>query len=400
LQAVKPRILMLIRDLQALGGAQLNALRLATRLNRIGYPVMLMGYGTLPSIRDHLARFKIGMDLPVYPIAPPRDNLLGKLAALWPNIFFVLPCFFKLWQNRRRFDIVHGPLLMESGLLCALSSIFLRKPSLVKIGSAGQYGDVRRALRASASAARRKLFKRISKFVCLTEEIENELHLEFKVPSDKLIRIPNGVDLQRFRPVNREQKRKIRENLGLNADEKIILFVGRLELKKRVDFLLKAWQGVKAARNGNDRLLIVGDGSLRPELEKLRDKIDNAATVTFYGESEDVTPIMQAADIFVLPSVSEGLANVFLESMASSLPVIATNTSGNSEILKHHANALLFQEEDIQDLSDAILYLLNHEEVAGKLGENARRLVEERFNLSSVVQRYAKLYNQLAPNQT
>ena len=82
-------------------------------------------------------------------------------------------------------------------------------------------------------------------------------------------------------------------------------------------------------------------------------------SVTFFGESANVAPIMQASDIFVLPSVSEGLANVFLESMASALPVIATETSGNCEILKHNETALLFEEDNIQELTDSILKLLD-----------------------------------------
>jgi glycosyltransferase involved in cell wall biosynthesis len=395
-QKDKPRILMLIRDLQAVGGAQLNAIRLAARLNQIGYPVMLMGYGSLPSIRRHLARFKINLELPLLPIPAPSGQLIGKLAHYWPNIFFILPCFLRLLKHRRRFDILHGPLLMESGLLCALASIFLAKPSIVKIGSAGRYGDVRRASRASASGIRCRLFKRITKFVCLTKEIEDELVNQLKIPYEKIIRIPNGIDTRRFCPVNRKQKLKLRAELGFNSDGKIILFVGRLELKKRVQFLLKAWEKVQTARNGHDRLLIVGDGRLRPELEKLKDAMKSRATVTFFGESENITPIMQAADIFVLPSVSEGLANVLLESMASALPVIATNTRGNTEILKHNETALLFQEENIRDLSDAILYLIEHDAFASNLGENARRQAKECFNISSVVNEYNKLYYLLA----
>ena len=390
---------MVIRDLQALGGAQLNTLRLAKELTRIGYPIMVTGYGSLSSIRLHLVRFNIGRDLRVYPIPPPGNSLFGKMTARWPNICFVLPCFIKLWRIRKHFDIVHAPLLMESGLVCALASMFLQKPSIVKIGSAGRYGDVQRALRAAGSFARRKLFVRISRFVCLTEEIENELSQALKVPSSRLTRIPNGIDLQGFLPAAPELKSQTRKNLGLDPDEKIILFVGRLEHKKRVDFLLKAWERVQAAGKRHARLLIVGDGSLRSELETLRDKIENGTAVSFYGETKDIAAIMQAADIFVLPSVSEGLANVFLESMASALPVIATNTNGNTEILTHMKNALLFREEDIQDLADAIRFLLTNEEVAVRLGVNARRLVEERFNLTHVAQRYAELYTLLDSGQ-
>ena len=391
----KPRIMLLIKDLRAVGGAQLNALRLATQLKGFGFSVMIMGYGDHRSIKAHLARFNISSEIPIYPISPLSANLFGKLSTYWPNIFFVLPCFFKLLKNRRRFDIVYGPLLMESGLLCALSSIFLGKPSIVKIGSAGRYGDVQRALRVAATAIRRVLFRRITKFVCLTKEIEDELVKELFMSRNKLIRIPNGVDLQRFKPANPLKRKKIRENMGIRPGEKVILFVGRLEKKKRVDFLLRAWHGVQSDRNANERLLIVGEGSLRSELENLAEKLKIGRKVTFYGESDNVIPCMQAADIFVLPSVSEGLANVFLESMAVGLPVVGTNTTGNCEILKPKKNAVLFEQEDIQDLTKAILYLLQNEEAAGNLGHNARRYVEDHFDLNNVVLQYANLYNKL-----
>ena len=396
----KPRIMLLIKDLQAVGGAQLNALRLASQLKQSGFQVMLMGYGDHRTIKQHLSRFNISSEIPIYPIAPFSAHFFGKLSVYWPNIFFVLPCFYKLWKNRRRFDIVHGPLLMESGLVCALSSILIGKPSIVKIGSAGKYGDVKRALRVAATAIRRMLFRRITKFVCLTKEIEDELVKELYVPSDKLVRIPNGVDIQRFKPADPQQRKKIRENMGIMPDEKVILFVGRLELKKRVDFLLKAWQAVQSDRNTNERLLIVGEGRLHSELKQLTEKLKIDKKVTFFGESDNVIPLMQAADLFVLPSVSEGLANVFLESMAVALPIVATNTIGNCEILKHKKNAVLFEEENIQDLSNAILYLLQNEEVAGNLGQSARRYVKEHFNLNNIVIQYAELYNKLAIRQT
>jgi glycosyltransferase involved in cell wall biosynthesis len=395
----KPRIVILIRDITAIGGAQLNALRLASQLVQAGFPLTLMGRGDYLSIKQHLARFNIASDIPISPIAPPSRNFIKNLSEYWPNIFFILPCFLKLWEYRKRFDILYAPLLMESGLLCAFASIFLGKPSVVKIGSAGPYGDVQRALRVATSAPRRKIFKRITKFVCLTKEIKDELLNELDIPYDKLIGIPNGVDIQMFRPVNPKQKRELRANMCVNSDEKIVLFVGRLELKKRVDILLNAWEKLQVARNVNARLLIVGDGSLRPELTKLRDKMESWKTVTFYGESEQIPLIMQAADIFVLPSISEGLANVFLESMASGLAIIATNTNGNAEILKNHENALLFQEEDIQELSDTILYLLEHDAVAKRLGKNARRVVEDRFSLSRVVKQYIVLYQLLAESR-
>lgn len=391
----KPRVMLVIKDLQQVGGAQLNTLRLATELTRIGFQVMLMGYGNDQTIRSHLKRFNLNGELTIYPITPLSDGLGRSLSLKWPNISFIFPCLAKLYKYRRNFDVIHGPLLMESGLICAFVSILLKKPSIVKIGSAGRFGDVKRALQVAFSAPRRILFKRISKFVCLTKEIEEELKNELHLNCEQLVRIPNGVDTFCFQPVNHNFNCIIRKKLEIRADQKLALFVGRLEHKKRVEFLLKAWEKTQSIRSGIDRLLIIGDGSLRPKLDKQRDKMLYRDTVIFYGESENIAPIMQAADIFVLPSVSEGLANVILESMSSGLPVIATNTDGNAEVLKQNENSLLFNEEDIQELSDCLLNLLENHTMSKILGQNARRFVEENYNLERVVQQYSEIYDQL-----
>jgi len=392
----KPKIAMIMAEPQAVGGAQLQVLRIASILRSMGHEIILIGQCKESEIRKHLLRFNLNPDFSIFPVAPPPQGWLGQVFKFFPNIYFLIPCLFQLFRNRHRYDIIHGQLLMGTGLICSLSTLLFRKPSIVKLGSGGRYGDVHRAINGTLSQLRKKIFARISKFVCLTREIESELSKELKISSNKLIRIPNGIDLDTFCPVNKKQKEIKKKALGINASKKLVLFVGRLEHKKRVDFLLKSWKLVQADESLSSHLLIVGDGRLRMKLEKLKSQLKVSDTVTFYGESGEISHLMQAADIFVLPSVSEGLANVFLESMASALPVIATNTSGNVEILEHNENALVFQEEDIQGLSDTILYLLKHEAVAAKLGENARLFAEERFKLSNIVKQYTELYQTLA----
>ena len=121
-----------------------------------------------------------------------------------------------------------------------------------------------------------------------------------------------------------------------------------------------------------------------------------ADRVTFYGNSEDISLLMQGADLFALPSVSEGLANVFLEAMASALPLVTTHTRGNAEILTHGDNALLFQEENIDGLTKGILYFLEDDGVARSMGLSARRTVERHFDIEKIARQYGRLYHGLA----
>ena len=391
----KPKIAMIMVELQAVGGAQLQILRIASILRSLGHEIMLIGQGKESDIRNHLLRFNINPDFSIYPVSPPPRGCLGRLTKYFPNTYFLFPCLIQLLKNRHRYDVVHGQLLMGTGLVCSLSTLFFRKPSIIKLGSAGRYGDVRRAVNNTASGLRKILFKHISKFVCLTREIEFELSSDLGIPNNKLIRIPNGIDLNIFHPVTRTQKEVKKRSLGIDVSKKLVLFVGRLEHKKRVDFLLKAWKIVQADKRVSANLLIVGDGSLRIKLEKFKNQLKVCDTVTFYGESENIAHLMQSADVFVLPSVSEGLANVFLEAMSSGLPIVATNTTGNAEILSHKVNALLFSEKNHRELADYILYLLKDDKTAQNIGLSARKTVAERFNVQKIAGQYSQLYQNL-----
>ena len=235
----------------------------------------------------------------------------------------------------------------------------------------------------------------ISKFVCLTEEIENELFQDLRIQRNRCVLIRNGVDTRLFRPGTPEQKLRIKKDLGLKTSSKIVICVGRLEKKKRIDFLLKAWRSVIEQRGEAVHLLIVGDGTLRSSLEVLSKRLKIADRVTFYGNSKDISVLMQGADLFALPSVSEGLANVFLEAMASALPLVTTHTPGNTEILTHGDNALLFQEEDLNALSESIIYLLENEAVASGMGLSARRTVEMHYDVEKIARQYIHLYHDL-----
>ena len=158
---------------------------------------------------------------------------------------------------------------------------------------------------------------------------------------------------------------------------------------------IKAWNSIQNDKKICAHLLIIGSGSLRGKLEDLKDKLRISNSVTFYGQSKDIANFMRSSDLFVLPSVSEGLANTFLEAMASGLPIIATNTSGNAEILSHNLNALLFSEHSIRELADHIIFLLKNDMIADKIGLCGRKIVEDHFNIQKITSQYSNLYDNI-----
>jgi glycosyltransferase involved in cell wall biosynthesis len=391
----KPTIIFVIRDILATGGAQLNALRLARQLQARGHGIIVLGQGEAPDIRKHLGAYGIHADFQILTVTSPRGGL-GRVLSFFPNIYFWMPAFVVLLRHRHRYDIVHGPLLMDSCIICALATFLLGKPSVVKIGSAGEFGDVSRFRQNRLRGLLRLCLRKITRFVCLTGEISREVSEGLKVEEKKIIRIPNGVDVLTQIPVTAMERSEFLEKMGFGAYEKIVLFVGRLEKKKRVSMLIEAWRQVCAKCDcAKAHLIIAGDGSLRPDLERDCHGYGLSNAVTFFGETSDVGSLMRISDIFVLPSVSEGMANVFLEAMAHGLPIVATRSAASMELFEHHADAMLFESDSVDQLADQIRFLLKNKEACHELGAAARKKVETRYNLGDIAEQYSALYRSM-----
>ncbi len=372
----------------------MNALRLAKEIHERGCSIFILGQGRVEEIHRHLCAFGLDSTIPIFTVHTPK-GVLQKIVKHFPNSYFWIPCLYKLWKMRNQFNILHCPLLMDSVFICALTEIFIGKPSIIKIGSAGRYGDVSRAARNKLSWLIRFFIQKITMFVCMTEEIETEIKTEFNIPENKIQRIPNGIDAENYSGMTMDDKIQFKHSLGISEGKKIVLFVGRLEKKIRVDFLIRAWSMKYREDKNSPYLLIVGDGTFREELEDLCGQLDVENTVIFYGNTNKISSIMQVSNAFVLPSVSEGLANVILEAMSSGLPIIATNTKGNAEILTHQVDALLFEENDQDDLINKILLLIENEDFAKTISTEARKKVMEQFSIQSITKQYLELYHSL-----
>jgi sugar transferase (PEP-CTERM/EpsH1 system associated) len=215
-------------------------------------------------------------------------------------------------------------------------------------------------------------------------------------PARKIRVIHNGVDRERFFP-DPETRNRMRGELGILESELCIGSVGNLLPVKDQMTLLKALAAL-TDRFGEWRLLVVGEGA---EDRKLRAFVDAHPAwkhrVMFLGSSSRVSELLRAMDVFVLPSVAEGICNSLLEAMATGLPVIATAVGGNPEVVVDGESGLLFPAGDVPALVSHLSRLSAQPGLRAQLGQRAIERVRNEFSLDSMVREYEQLYLGLRP---
>jgi len=217
--------------------------------------------------------------------------------------------------------------------------------------------------------------------------------------------IPNGVDLQRFRAIsNREERRALRSVLGMDDSHKVITAVGSVVPRKGSDFLLEAWSRF-AHRVPEAHLYFVGPvfDANHPDLGDFQRRIEGLVAasgasdrVHFVGFIENVEEYLRASDVFVFPSMREGLPNVVLEAMASGLPVVMTPFFGQSEDLGQPGQQYLLVERNPEALARVIAEIFEEDGLRVTLGQRARRWVEANMDVERSLDRYAAFYHGLA----
>ncbi|MFA4872424.1 MAG: glycosyltransferase family 4 protein [Patescibacteria group bacterium] len=211
--------------------------------------------------------------------------------------------------------------------------------------------------------------------------------------------IPNGVDSVFFERISDEERRRLRQELGLSDDETVVITASRLVSKNGIDTLIKGFS-VWRQRGGNGVLLILGKGPQETELRKLSYKLGINTQVKFLGEIpyQELPKYYGAADIFIRPSRSEGLGNAFLEAMASGIPVIGTPVGGIPDFLTHERTGLMVPPDDPEALKDSIARLCSNPELKQKLIQEARKLALEKYSwdvvahaMNNLFQNYVKI---------
>jgi glycosyltransferase involved in cell wall biosynthesis len=216
-------------------------------------------------------------------------------------------------------------------------------------------------------------------------ELQKDLLIKLGVPASKLAIIPNGVDTEKYSPCKSYFKEKY-------PHHQLYVYQGRIAVEKNVESLLKAWR--HADMKENAKLLIIGDGHLTSTLKPLYNEEDGIIWLGAIVDDEKRIDMLRSADVFVLPSLVEGLSLSLLEAMACGLACVATDAGADGEVLAH-AGIILSTQEVTTQLKTILPLLAHHPEMTGLLGKKARNRVLEKYTLSDNVTKLEQLYKEL-----
>jgi glycosyltransferase involved in cell wall biosynthesis len=217
---------------------------------------------------------------------------------------------------------------------------------------------------------------------------------KMKVERARIAVIPSGIDSEHFNRENPEIKEKasaLREELGI-TDEIVLGYTGRLFPAKGLHYLFHALKRIEE-KHPDILLLIVGDGAQRNELEILAKNLK--IRTIFAGWQRNTAPYYSLMDIFVLPSLFEGLPNVLLEAMAMNLPLVATSVGGNPDVVQDGENGFLVPARDEAGLASALEKLVANDDLRLKMGGLSRRKVEEQYQWGKTAMNVERVYREI-----
>lgn len=296
------------------------------------------------------------------------------------------------------YDILHAHLARSFQCdLAAFVSKLKRKPFLITAhGSLGSHlhvdrGQRIRTLHIAHDFIARSVFNAADKVIALNQ-FEKQNLIQIGVDINKIAIISNGIQLDEFKKGYYNFKGKY------GIEGKFVLFVGRLDMVKGLDALIRAFHLVKRQNFHDVKLIIVGeDWGLKKSLLELCKQYNISTDVLFLDKPtrEDIISALHASDIFVLPSNYETFSIAILEAAACAKPIVATTVGGIPEIVVNGVNGILVRPRNSVALAKAIIYLLRNEDVAEKMGLAGEKLVTGQFSIERVTDELENLYKNL-----
>jgi sugar transferase (PEP-CTERM/EpsH1 system associated) len=271
-----------------------------------------------------------------------------------------------------------------------LAALFNPKVKLLH-GEHGREMTDHQGLNARRNRIRRALSFRIKKFTTVSQDLSSWLINTVGIPAKKVLVIPNGVDACRYRPY---RDSALRDEFGIGADDFVVGTIGRLDPIKNHKGLIRAFT-IAARQVPRMRLVIVGDGPERSQLEALISSPEGIPTPILTGYRSDVERFYGIFDLFVLNSYAEGMSNTLLEAMASQLPIICTPVGANVDLIHDGKQGRYVGIGNDDELAQAILGYCLSQELRFRHSMQARLRVEAGFTLSSMVESYVGLYRSL-----
>ncbi len=230
------------------------------------------------------------------------------------------------------------------------------------------------------------------KVIAISDSVKIHLKDDFHVPDDRIRLVYNGVDIEGLKLERPRNRQEVRKGFGLGAGP-VIGIVARLSDVKGHVFLIRAFKSV-LHHIPDAQLFIVGEGKMEKTLRRMADELDIAKKVFFFPEVRNIREAYFATDIFVMPSLNEGLGLGLMEAMAWGKPVIGSAVGGILNLIRDGENGLLVRPADSGGLAQAILRLIEHPDLAATLGNNARIFISGNYSCEKMAAGTEKVYEE------
>lgn len=313
-----------------------------------------------------------------------RISLLNDLRA-FIKLFFVI--------RNGKYHIVHTH-TSKAGVLGRWAAWFCRTPVIIHT----PHGHVFYGYCGKFVTQIFKIMERVTalvtdRIITLTDR-EKQEHINSKIaPTEKFVTIHSGVETKRFFEVAVADTRRLKMEFNIPDDSLIIGTVGRLiGVKGHKYFIQAVHKVIKSLQPYKDvKFIIVGDGPLMTYLKREADLLGISGSVMFTGWRADVPAVMSIFDIFILPSLNEGMGKVLVEAMLLKKPIIASNVGGIPDLIRNGENGILIPPASPDKLAEAIIDLIKSEDKRNRMGERGR-FIAESYSEKAMVEEIEKLY--------
>ncbi len=287
--------------------------------------------------------------------------------------------------RQERVDLIHSHLPGQNFYGCLAGRLTGRKVIATYHGTPGLTGTA--GIKEIVKAA---VVRNVACAIVAVSDYLKRILLDLRYPPKKIVRIYNGVDIDRF---GQHGSGKIRAELGIAAQTKVVGMIANFRQSKGYEYFVQAAHRI-SSRIPDVRFIAVGDieEAMRGRMCKLLQKMNLESRFHLLGFRSDIPEILNDLDVFVLSSTDEGLSIATIEAMAARRPVVVTRSGGPQEIVEDGITGFLVTPADPQALAARVLEILVNPELGMRLGEEGRRDVERRFALPVMVKEYEDLY--------
>jgi len=334
---------------------------------------------------------------------PPEESMGGvrvkRLSVFGPRVVdsavFMIKSFFWLLLNSGEYEAVHVHLASSPAVAAVLAGRLTGRKTLIKLGGGRGVDEI--TLSRNSLLGRLKLaFFRAAKpeLLVMNGEVLAWLKSSKEFSGLRLRLFRNGVDTGRYTPLLYNEKINAKTALGLD-NSAVFLFVGRLSPEKRIKEFLESWAEVMSeeAAPPKARLLIVGGGPEEGALRSAVSQLNLSGSVTLAGPREDLLPYYRAADVFILPSISEGLSNSMLEAMSCGIAVLASRVGGAKDAIIPDVSGCLFDPLNKAELKECLRRQMADRGLSLRMGERARKTAVEKYSMARVADELMEIYS-------